>query len=100
MREAFDQLRPERMIGILADDMVRAEYEFDRMPDKIPFRGRGGTDFCPAIELIQEKYPDIGGVIYLTDGYGDFPRQAPQFPMLWAVNNPCVTPPFGDVCRI
>lgn len=100
VREAFDQLRPERMIGILADDMVRAEYEFDRMPDKIPFRGRGGTDFCPAIELIQEKYPDIGGVIYLTDGYGDFPRQAPQFPMLWAVNNPCVTPPFGDVCRI
>ncbi len=100
VREAFEQLRPERMIGILADDIVRKEYEFSKMPDSIPFRGRGGTDFRPALELIQEKYPEIGGVIYLSDGYGTFPEQAPEFPLLWAINNPHVNPPFGDVCRI
>ena len=100
VREAFEQLRPERMIGILADNIVRAEHEFDRMPDKIPFRGRGGTDFRPALTLIGEKYPEIGGVIYLTDGYGDYPAEATAFPMLWAINNHEMNPPFGDVCRI
>lgn len=100
IRDAFEQLKPERMIGILADDMVRHVDEFDKMPDKIPFRGRGGTDFRPALKYIEEHYPEIGGVIYLTDGYGDFPKKAPPFPLLWAIDNNHVKPPFGEVCLI
>lgn len=100
VKDAFSQLKPERMIAVLADDLVRDEMEFTALPDKIPFKGRGGTDFCPGIQHIQDKYPDIGGVIYLTDGYGYFPKEPPTFPMLWAIDNHHVSPPFGDVCRI
>lgn len=100
VKDAFSQLKPERMIAVLADDMVRQELEFTALPEKIPFAGRGGTDFCPGLKYVEEKYPDIGGVIYLTDGYGFFPKEAPPFPMLWAIDNAHVDPPFGDVCRI
>jgi predicted metal-dependent peptidase len=100
VKDAFSQLKPERMIAVLADDMVRKELEFDKLPDRIPFVGRGGTDFRPALKYFEEKYPEIGGVIYLTDGYGEFPRDPPKFPLLWAIDNPHVKPPFGDVCRI
>lgn len=100
IKDAFEQLKPERMIGVLADDMVRHVVEFDKMPDKIPFRGRGGTDFRPAIKYIEDNHPEIGGVIYLTDGYGDFPKKAPSFPLLWAIDNNNVKPPFGEICLI
>lgn len=98
--QAFSQLKPERMIAILADDLIRDEMELRELPANIPFKGRGGTDFRPALKRFEKAYPDIGGVIYVTDGYGDFPHEAPSFPLLWAINNNDVRPPYGDVCRI
>lgn len=67
--------------------------------------GGGGTDFRPFFERITKGYdlsaPLVG--VYLTDGYGAFPRSPPSFPTLWVV-----TPggldrsrfPFGEVVRL
>jgi hypothetical protein len=36
-------------------------------------------------------------LVYLTDGYGDFPDEDKvNFPTLWAINNNDVVPPFGE----
>ena len=49
--------------------------------------GHGGTSFIPPFEYVKEHKlrPDI--FIYLTDGYGDAPEKAPQFPVLWVLTN-------------
>lgn len=50
-------------------------------------QGGGGTDFRPFFEAVGVIHePHLGGVcIYLTDGFGDFPAEAPELPTLWVV---------------
>jgi predicted metal-dependent peptidase len=69
--------------------------------------GGGGTDFRPFFTAATELETEFGGAqvvgVYLTDGYGPFPDEAPTWPVLWAV-----TPggqadelfPFGAVVRL
>ena len=49
--------------------------------------GHGGTSFIPPFEYVKKHKlrPDI--FIYLTDGYGDAPEKAPNFPVLWVLTN-------------
>lgn len=68
--------------------------------------GGGGTSFVPFFEQLRresEQTLDMGVAIYLTDGYGEFPSQPPDLPVLWVVapggmdsNNF----PFGEVARL
>lgn len=68
-------------------------------------KGGGGTSFVPFFTKVQESWDGItqGVCIYLTDGYGTFPEQQPQLPVLWVV-----TPggldlgefPFGEAVRL
>jgi predicted metal-dependent peptidase len=48
-------------------------------------RGGGGTRFTPPFAWLEETgcNPDL--VVYFTDAEGEFPRQAPRFPVLWLV---------------
>ena len=70
----------------------------DVIPDP---QGGGGTDFRPIFELLDKHEPDV--LIYLTDGYGDFPEQAPKISTLWVVPPGGLEDegfPFGDVLRL
>ena len=47
-------------------------------------RGRGGTDFRPALEYVEKLQKDgslinLKGVLYFTDGKGTFPERKPPF---------------------
>ena len=67
--------------------------------------GGGGTDFRPFFtQLAKDHSPWTQTIaVYLTDGYGYFPLEAPPFPVLWVV-----TPggrdsayfPFGETARL
>ncbi|MFX0091756.1 MAG: VWA-like domain-containing protein [Candidatus Hodarchaeota archaeon] len=50
-------------------------------------RGKGGTDFRPVFDYLeQEQYiPDC--LIYFTDAYGTFPESEPTFPVIWIVSS-------------
>ncbi|GGN29352.1 vWA domain-containing protein [Deinococcus daejeonensis] len=66
-----------------------------------PPQGGGGTDFRPIFRLLDEHEPDV--LIYLTDGYGDFPDAAPRLPTLWVVPPGGLEDegfPFGEVLRL
>ena len=66
-----------------------------------PPQGGGGTDFRPIFALAGTHEPDV--LIYLTDGYGDFPERAPEMPTLWVVPPGGLEDegfPFGDVLRL
>ena len=46
--------------------------------------GFGGTDFRPVFDYTQHlidegKLTALKGLIYFTDGYGEFPKQKPPF---------------------
>ena len=68
-------------------------------------QGGGGTDFQPFFaEVAERQEPHLGGVcVYLTDGFGDFPVEAPAFPTLWVVTPGGLDAeqfPFGEIIKL
>ena len=47
--------------------------------------GGGGTSFLPVFDRIAERClrPDL--LVYFTDAEGEFPRRAPDYPVIWVV---------------
>ncbi len=65
--------------------------------------GRGGTDFRPAFNKINDwvednTEPDL--VIYYTDTGGRFPTTKPTYPVLWISTIKTESIPFGKVINI
>jgi len=57
--------------------------------------------FRPAFELAAKKRARL--IIFLTDGYGEFPEKAPEIPTIWVVTHdgaPESHFPFGRVVRM
>ena len=88
-----------------ADAAIYGPHELN--PDsQIPaLQGGGGTSFIPFFNQVAENWDGMttGVCVYLTDGYGYFPENQPQLPVLWVV-----TPngldlaqfPFGEAVRL
>jgi predicted metal-dependent peptidase len=66
---------------------------------KFEMHGGGGTDFRPPFNYIEQYQIKPACFIYLTDGYGTFPQQAPQYPVLWCITTDVVAP-WGQTIRI
>lgn len=67
--------------------------------------GGGGTDFRPVFDWVAQRGQQGEGrpdaVIYCTDGYGVFPPQAPDYPVVWVVTAAGAQQyPFGQVIRL
>jgi len=62
----------------------------------LKFLGRGGTDFRPAFDWIEDHDIKPTFLCYFTDTYGSFPREAPDYPVLWAVTHPNGKVPWGE----
>jgi predicted metal-dependent peptidase len=67
--------------------------------------GWGGTNFQPFFErVIADSDPFTPTLcVYLTDGYGRFPIQAPEVPVLWVVTPHGLEAeyfPFGEVIKL
>jgi predicted metal-dependent peptidase len=68
-------------------------------------QGGGGTSFIPFFEKVQERWDghEQAVCVYLTDGYGCFPQQAPSLPVLWVVTPGGLSLeqfPFGESVRL
>lgn len=81
-------------------------YDITEEPDwdSMPIHGGGGTDFRPVFEVIAERRkngcPKPAMLVYFTDGYGSFPEEAPDYPVIWIDTYSQVEYPFGKVIRI
>lgn len=53
--------------------------------DNITWRGGGGTDFRPVFDEMRDKYSELKGLVYITDSFGTFPNQEPNFPVVWLI---------------
>ncbi len=50
------------------------------------FQGGGGTSFCPIFRWVEKWQKETGeevlGLLLFTDGWGDFPERAPDYPVV------------------
>lgn len=63
-------------------------------------RGGGGTDFRPVFKWLENNKPEVKAVVFFTDGYGEFPEAAPNYPVLWCLTDGGIDRdkvPFGEV---
>ena len=90
-----------------ADADVYGPYKLESGATPPPPEGGGGTDFRPFFDAASELESEFAGAqvvgVYMTDGYGPFPEQAPSWPVLWAVTAGGQVDelfPFGTVLRL
>jgi|9_EtaG_2_1085328.scaffolds.fasta_scaffold00958_10 predicted metal-dependent peptidase len=99
IQDAVNTLNADRVIHLDVDTRVahsRVYAPFEPVDTEI--HGRGGTDFRPAFEWVQSEAHDARVIVYLTDGYGEFPDTPPHIPVLWLTwGKDASEYPFGDV---
>ncbi len=68
---------------------------------EIELMGGGGTSLVPPFEHIGSHPLEVRALIYMTDGFGDAPDNAPGYPVLWALPEDGVVPAeWGSEVRI
>jgi len=86
------------------DTKLRGPWKLDTPECPVPkIHGGGGTSFVPFFEGMEHAAANPEVAVYLTDGYGDFPKQAPVFPILWVVTPGGLKSeafPFGETARM
>lgn len=69
---------------VQSDVCIRSAQELQEYLRALTIRGRGGTDFRPALRYVEALHkdgslPHLKGVLYFTDGEGTFPERKPPF---------------------
>lgn len=87
---------------IQEDVKITSQEEFDAYLKTMTIKGLGGTDFRPVFAYVDElrrgkEFQNLKGLIYFTDGYGDFPEKKPDYDAAFVFvedeyNNPDVPP--------
>ena len=92
--------KPQRVHVIYCDAAVNHVDTFE-CGQEVVFEavGGGGTDFRPVFDYIKNNSINPACMLYLTDMYGSFPQEAPQYPVLWCATSN-IRGPFGDTLRI
>ena len=65
-------------------------------------KGGGGSSSIAVFEYINNTLPNLPEVcIMITDGYIEFPKEVPKYPVIWVLmNNTGTVPPFGSIIRV
>ena len=81
---------------------ITCQEEFDAYLKRMEIHGLGGTDFRPVFEYVEtlrknQEFTNLKGLIYFTDGYGEFPAKKPDYDTAFVFvkddyNNPNVPP--------
>ena len=86
LREVATEIQPESVHVLQVDAAVQdaAEYAPDDLPDEIVVKGRGGTDFRPGFEWLDEHGIQPGVCLYFTDmECSSYPEAEPGFDVVW-----------------
>jgi len=85
---------------IHCDTKVQKVEELDSDSEITPV-GRGGTEFNPVFDYVNENLPDTKALVYFTDGdCWDKPAE-PEYEVLWAIyGNPRFKIEFGEIVHM
>lgn len=92
----IETVKPERAILIQCDtDIKHIDDRTDGQPlSGMKIHGRGGTSFIPPFEWVEKEGIVPQALVYLTDGYGPFPKTV-DYPVFWVITSN-VRAPFGE----
>ena len=95
----IEQVKPERVRVVWADDTECAHEEIFEPGEPIVLhpKGGGGTDMCKPLKHVEQFEPIV--VIMVTDGFTPWPKDEPLFPLIVC----CTTNtnvPIGRVIRV
>lgn len=70
--------------GVRADHEITGQRQLEEYMRHFELVGGGGTDFRPAFRYVDElrargELPRLKGLLYFTDGLGQFPARAPAY---------------------
>ena len=89
------------MVLYVCDADVHAVWRLgpdDPIPKNVP--GGGGTDFRPVFARVEKDFPEPpDALVFFTDTDGAFPAEAPEYPVLWIVDEDPrkYEVPFGQI---
>ena len=86
LREVAAEIRPESVVILQVDSVLQdaAEYAPDDLPDEIALKGRGGTDFRPGFEWLDEQEIQPAVCLYFTDmECSSYPDVEPPYSTVW-----------------
>ena len=86
LREVAAEIRPESVVVLQVDAAVQddAQYAPDELPEEIVVKGRGGTDFRPGFEWLDEQGIQPAVCLYFTDmECSRYPDAEPPFPVIF-----------------
>ena len=84
----------KEVILMQCDAEIQKEERFesaDKFPEEDSWKmeGFGGTDFRPVFERVQEMIKEDPGeidfLVYFSDGYGEFPKEKPEYPVIFVL---------------
>ena len=87
MANAFGEYK---LTIIQCDMTIHSVKEYsneDPLPEEgLRFCGFGGTSFLEPFKYVKNKMPEPPTIfIYLTDGFGEAPKKAPDYPVIWCL---------------
>jgi predicted metal-dependent peptidase len=95
--EIHKALKPNKMWILDIDTQIHNIQELGPYDEvELKYYGRGGTSFHPLFQWIEDNNINPDAVVYLTDGYATFPTNAPNYPVMWAITNHDIKPPWGE----
>jgi predicted metal-dependent peptidase len=101
-----DNTAPERVDLLYWDTQVAAheqyrEGDYDGLISSTKPKGGGGSSSLCVFDYIAENKLEPVVCIVITDGYVEYPSNAPSYPVIWVmVDNKHTVPPFGSVIRV
>lgn len=100
VKDIIASCSPSRVHVIYCDAKVNLVQTFEH-GQEVTFKavGGGGTDFRPVFEHVKKESIKPACLLYLTDMYGSFPTEAPEYPVMWCATSGVVGP-FGETLRI
>ena len=87
MTSAFGEYKLTIIQCDIAIHSVQEYSNDDPLPEEgLQFKGFGGTSFLAPFRYVEEKMAEAPTVfIYLTDGFGEAPSEAPDYPVIWCL---------------
>jgi predicted metal-dependent peptidase len=96
IRSIIADQRPQRVYVLYFDAVVQKVETFEAgQPVSLDPVGRGGTEFAPCFEWLEEHGVVPQTLVFLTDLHGSFPSSEPDYPVLWGFD----WRPHGSVRR-
>jgi predicted metal-dependent peptidase len=82
---------------VFCDAEIHGWYTASRGEDmpEVKVTGGGDTSFVPVFNEISVRCIEPAVLVYLTDGYGPYPKKQPDYPVLWVMTRNHQEPPWG-----